>query len=693
MKGQLFDGKKFESLPGSPLARGYSLKYEGNKVYSLYLYEDYVRRIDFKDAAARRLFLVELVSEYGFSKRSVHLATGVSRQTIDNNLGVWDKYGKEGLIHSYRTKDGGKIKQREQNSNKLYTGNKAVALANERKRILEDASRKQLELPLDFKQESESIDFSNNCEEVPCRYAGSFIYHAIIEKSCGLTKLLSDSMGELGLSVWLFIMMLVHKIPSVEQLKGVFREEFGLLLGLKRLPSKPTIWALLTKAYELEKAALILKDLFIQNVKRGIISLYLLYVDGHFIPYTGKKPVRKAYNTQRRLALPGRTMFIAFDHSGNFVNCRLHEGKGDFLGAVKDFASEASELLEGTRPIFICDRELWGVDNFMELEEENIDFVTWEKGTRKSSVDKIKDELFTKSIEINDKEHLLYEGRKKSYTSYKSGSTVALRRIVVWNKASDKRSVCVSNIEDASTEFLAFLMLNRWGRSENENKRAKERWNSDYTPGYKIEDLSDFQDVSNPKLKQIDKQIASLQNKEKRLAKKLALSTPKTNKDGKLRINRKREKKQREFDDLIKKISDLKKQKAELPERVPLSSLKDKEFLKIESESKKLFTFAHAVAFNAEKQLVELLRKHYFDRRDPYAVLDIIRKCAGWITIRDDRILVELETLDTKQYQVAQKGLLLLLNDMNVQFPNGKRLVFDLRNRDGTKIGLSKNLG
>ena len=66
-----------------------------------------------------------------------------------------------------------------------------------------------------------------------------------------------------------------------------------------------------------------------------------------------------------------------------------------------------------------------------------------------------------------------------------------------------------------------------------------------------------------------------------------------------------------------------------MPQRTPLSSLKDNEFLKIESESKQLFPFHHAVAIHADKQLIELLRKHYFDRRAPDAVLDTVLAFIG----------------------------------------------------------------
>ena len=96
MQNKLFDD--LEKLPGIHLARGYSLKAEKNRVFSLYKEHEFVRKVDFKDAVARRLFIVEMVHDYGFPKYRIHKATGISRQTIDNNLGCYELYGKEGLI-------------------------------------------------------------------------------------------------------------------------------------------------------------------------------------------------------------------------------------------------------------------------------------------------------------------------------------------------------------------------------------------------------------------------------------------------------------------------------------------------------------------------------------------------------------------------------------------------------------------
>jgi hypothetical protein len=688
-KSVLFDNDK--KLPGFPLSRSYSLKIEKNKVHSLYCGDDLMRRIDFNDAVSRRLFIVELVREYGFSKYRIHKATGISRQTIDNNLDIYDRFGKEGLVGGYAAKDGSRYKARKKRSEQLHIGNKAKLLMQERKEKREEADRKILELPLVFTQEAESLDYSHNCNATPCRYAGNFIYIGVIEKLYNFTQLLGNQMGKWGIAVWLFVLMLIQKIPSVEQLKTVFPEEFGILLGLKRFPSKPVIWSLLTGTYSLKRSVFVLKDFFKCNVYSGLISLSLLFVDGHLLSYTGKKKVHKAFSTQRRLAVPGRTIFTAFDHAGRYVDSILHEGTGSYIEAIKEFARQAQDHMGGHSPIIIGDREMWGVDRFIELKSEGIEFITWEKGSDGKKLEAMDKSLFKETIELNGIEYGLHEEKEKTFESSKTQAKVSLRRIVIWNKRSQKRASLVSNVEKEPMEWLSVLMLNRWGISENGNKRAKYRWNSDYPPGYRIEDLSEFQEIPNPEVKEIYKKIVALEKKRNKLSKYLASTPPKSCKDGTLRQNRNRTIKQREFDELMIQIARMKQEKSELPDRIPVSSLTDREFLKIDSESKLLYQVAQAAAFNVEKYLANLLKNYYADHRDVLVLLDMIRNCAGWVTITETHVKVVLEPLPVNRYRNAQLGLLTHLNSMNLKIGNGKILLFDIGNQPDSTIGLSKN--
>ena len=249
----------------------------------------------------------------------------------------------------------------------------------------------------------------------------------------------------------------------------------------------------------------------------------------------------------------------------------------------------------------------------------------------------------------------------------------------------------VSNVENEAMEWLALLMLNRWGISENGNKRAKHRWNVDYSPGYRIKELSAFQDIPNPKLQSIQKRLADIEKKRTQLSKKIAHSPVLLLKDGRPRRNRVREKNQREFDKLTAEMAELRQERSGLPKRIPVTSLSERAFRKIDSEAKQLYQVAHAAVFNAEKHLVNLLKGHYSDPRDCHVVLDMIRNCYGWVTITENQVRVVLEPLAVKRYFLAQKGFLTQLNSLNLTIGDGKRLTFDVGNQQTATLKLSKN--
>ena len=73
----------------------------------------------------------------------------------------------------------------------------------------------------------------------------------------------------------------------------------------------------------------------------------------------------------------------------------------------------------------------------------------------------------TSTSGVNDHIYRFYEfPQKKRYFNSDKTESIDLRRIVIWNVSSDRRSVCVSNDGHEKAQFLGQAMLGRWGRSE-----------------------------------------------------------------------------------------------------------------------------------------------------------------------------------------------------------------------------------
>ncbi|MCP4257839.1 MAG: hypothetical protein GY774_09975, partial [Planctomycetes bacterium] len=177
--------------------------------------------------------------------------------------------------------------------------------------------------------------------------------------------------------------------------------------------------------------------------------------------------------------MPGQTEMFVHDCHGQIVYFELQEGKGDIKQVMHTMSEKWSAYLSDKAPLVIADRECWGVSHFISMKGYR--FVTWEKYSKEKELSSISDKDFGDVFEVNDKQYQVYED-KKAYSDDKNNS-IKLRRIVIWNKSSGKRSACVTPLdeeEDAIT--LASAMLGRWGCSENAFKHMGNRCNMHYNP-------------------------------------------------------------------------------------------------------------------------------------------------------------------------------------------------------------------
>ncbi len=257
----------------------------------------------------------------------------------------------------------------------------------------------------------------------------------------------------------MFLMMHVNRIGSVEQFKTVYKKEFGEIIGLKQLWNldriRQDIGELIETKYALQVKAKLIK---IQMFK-GIVSLWRVFLDGHFVPYSGKEKVHKGYSTQRDLMMPGRTEFFAHDSSSNIVYFNIQEGKGDIHESLRQVSLQLQSDNDGIPPLVVVDRELCGVDNFLSLSDCR--FVTWEKNCNKELLKQLPKILFTDKLHLNEKDYILFE-ENKTYRNT-AGRSVKLRRVISRNIKNGETFAIITNdrVEDAIT--IAESMLNRWG--------------------------------------------------------------------------------------------------------------------------------------------------------------------------------------------------------------------------------------
>ena len=657
----------------------------------------FIKPVELSDKIAKRLLVVEAV-ELGANQTKLAKALGISRQTIHNYVEIQKKFGREGLINSYHVSAGtNREKQRNIHKDKLPTGNKARILEEIRrkereKKKQEELNNKQL-LLFSNKAVEEKITpheqpFSEVHDWKASRYAGVFVYLICLISKARWLELVAGHFGNAYKIFMVFVLMVCRNIPSIEQLKNINSREAGILLGLRKLPSKPKLWEWFYLAADLKKSNMLLYDFFRNQILAGTIGCWSWFIDGHLLPYSGKEKVHYSYNTQRRIPMPGRTNLVTCDMTGRIVDFEIQEGKGNLREHIITLKKKWKNSLP-EQPLMVFDREGYGGDFFNGLIENDIPFVTWDKYVDTAKLAKIDDETFCDEITVNGKKYNVFEGEKAftcTLQSSPNGQVVdqkhnfTLRRIYIWNRSCNRRTcgLAWTGQLEVSTADCARAILNRWGASENTFKHLNDRHPFHYHPGFKIKE-SEKQDIANPDIKKLSNKIKKLRSNLTGVVKKFAKAKDVFNKDGSLRLNSAKERLKTQITTLESEIATARQEKDTLPERVDVSKLEDyKSFKQIDNEGKNLFDFVTSSVWNARKQMVDWLGQ-YFDQKDELVDLFYaITNCHGWVKSSQTEVRVRLEPIQQPKRRAAQEQFCRKLTSLCACLPSGKLMIIEV---------------
>ena len=630
---------------------------------------------DTNDKIERKLFIIEAI-KLGAQKSALAKALGVSRQTIDNYLSIYNHFGIEGLIYSYSPKKSKRIRtHREDSAQKRQLGNKTKEIRDHIKQ--EKAKQKQLILPLEEPEiEQEEQPYHQEHEWAFSRYAGVFVYIITLIVQYDWIKFIQGYFGS-GYKLFLaFLLMVARNVRSIEQFKNIRLKEAAKLLGVNELPSRRRIreWLVLTS--ELGIASHILNSFFRHQIRVGIVGLWLWSTDGHLLTYTGKEKLRPAYNTQRRLMVPGRTNMVTTDHTGRIVDFQIQEGKGSLKDRIVALDLKWRDEVPGGI-IHVFDREGDGKDFFFNLSALGIQFVTWEKNVDSQKLKALQAEAFTEEFQFNGKKYRIFEGEKQ-YTIAVDGIeiTLRLRRIYIWNMTSNKRTCGLSNVckQKMTTRECAVAILSRWGMSENTFKHLNERHPLHNEPSFTVVE-SEYQEMANPELKRKKGVLAQIRSSLNSMYKKLSKTKQVFNKDGSPRKKSARSNLEQEIAHKEKELETLQKDIKETPERIDCSQEDAyRNFKHINNESKNLYDFVVTSAWNARKQMVEWLRPIYGNKNEYVDLFYAITRCHGWIQSDPEKVTVRLEPLEQPSRRAAQEQFCRKLSSLKARTPAGKLL-------------------
>jgi len=527
--------------------------------------------------------------------------------------------------------------------------------------------------------------YQENHDWQPSRYAGIFPVLLLLISQQRWIEPLCRLFGNGWRIFQVFVLMAVRNIRSIEQLKHERRDEAGCVLGIGRLPGLDTLWSWFAQAAGQLRASTLLQEFFADQLRSGLVGATFWFSDGHLLPYTGKEKVHTAWNTQRRLPVPGQTNLVTCDAQGRIVYFEIQEGHGDLRGQILKLGAYAQQQGLTPPPVHVFDREGDGVGFFSELVTRGIPFITWEKNARRAKLQALPAAGFTHQVQFNATEYRLREETKACVFKPPADPATGvappehhftLRRIVLWNLRTDQRISVLSGDAGLSlpAEMVLVAMLSRWGASENTFKHLQERHPYHYHPGFGLT-ASEKQEIANPRRKAFAQQIATTRRHLDRLYEQYANSKPVLKKDGSERHNSRHRRLAEEIATSEAVLKKLQADKAQLPERIDVSGLTDyRSFQAIDNEGKNLFDFVTSSVWNVRRQLLDWLCDCYAKDSDRVDLLYAIFHCHGWVRSDARELVVRLEPLQQPARRYAQQQLCRKLTGLGARIPGGKWL-------------------
>src|SRR5660397_205953 len=108
-------------------------------------------------------------------------------------------------------------------------------------------------------------------------------------------------------------------VDTVEGTKHLRRTEAGAAVGLAMVPQLATLRARLSALADTSDPLALQRAVAAAMLSADPAADPVYFVDDHFVPYSGARPVAKGWNTKRRHAQPGRNDTLLVDARGRAV--------------------------------------------------------------------------------------------------------------------------------------------------------------------------------------------------------------------------------------------------------------------------------------------------------------------------------------------------------------------------------------
>ena len=512
---------------------------------------------------------------------------------------------------------------------------------------------------------------------------------ALVESA--LLRISRKLYGEIGpafyglrTSLLTLLLMALLRIQRPEHLKEQDPAALGRLLGLDRAPEVKTLRRKHTRHAAYQRHQQLGAELARLRVDQRGHLMGFLYVDGHVRAYHGQRNISQAYVARRHLAMPATTDYWVNDRTGDPLLVITGEVNAALTKALPRVLREVRDVVGERRVTIVFDRGGWSPKLFHRMIEEGFDILTYRKGKAR----RIHERRFVPRRAKLDGRWVSYHLHDQPVRFLKG--KLRLRQITRLCDNGHQTQV-ITNRTDLSDIDLAWRMFERW-RQENYFKYMREEFLLDALVDYRIEPEDPTRTVPNPERRALEKQIRSARTELAKIEREYGAAAADNTEQHrptmrgfkiahgtlgkKLRAARAR-------------LARLTAQRREVPQRVEIRDLSEGALVKLATERKHLTDIIKMVAYQAESDLLALLRPHYARvEQEGRTLLHEIFAAAGDIRVCDTQLHITLAPLSSPHRTRAAQALCDILDQTATIFP-GSHLRMRFAVRPPPRIGLA----
>ncbi len=500
---------------------------------------------------------------------------------------------------------------------------------------------------------------------VDSRYAGAMLLHAFFDRvgaqavfapltGAGPVSSRSRRFDDVALLTATTVAFALG-VGSVEATKHLVRDQIGPLAGLDRLPELRTLRPRLGELAETCDPLRLQADLAAAMIAAEAPLLGLYFVDDHFVPYEGAKPVGKGYNTKRRHAQKGLADTQVTDYHGRAV-CFV---SGPPSGLTKTLPAALAELRKITGPAKIMlgfDRGGAYAQVFAHCRDHDVDWITYRRGG-----------LAATTAEPRRYWRVDAGGHAEAVTLADEMVTIndygPARQLTLFEHDQPVLQVLTSDLAAPAAALLAWLRC-RW-RIENVFKYLTAHHGIDWLCHYGADISPDTALIDNPARKQARTAVThaqtTLTDAQRALTQLLRSHAPATE------INTAIPAAQTAIDNAEAALTKATDTLKTIPAKIPTNQHDPNAKRAIlRTQRRSLQMVLRLLAFNAEQWLAGQLNTYLTDNDEYRATLRHLLHLGGQITYTTKTITVALDTPATPK---ITRALRLLLDELNTTPP------------------------